>query len=170
MSDVKEDRQDADSEKEYSDEQFELIMKQYERAGQMRRRYQSELWNVMSVIVGVNAGIIIITFKFTTTTIAQLALVLIGIALTSVALIAAIKHRYLAISASDTLRAIEEEFNVNVIQLRTEPANKDYWNETSPDYIFQNLSSARGLMWGIFIVLLTMVGVFIHILPMSINI
>ena len=143
----------------------ELVKLQYERAAQNLRHYQNLVWQMVSVIAGINAGIILVTFRYVSDIIAQLALILIGIALTLILFVATAKHRFFATTSADTLRAIESEFAQKHVQIATNPIKMDsnYWSITTPQGV-QSFSAAKTLMRGIMLILFVMIVLFIYVL------
>lgn len=121
---------DGDSKEPDPDDDF--VRLQYERTHENLRHYQTHVWKLLSVVVGINAGVILVAYRYVSNILAKSALLAIGFLLTVSTAYSAIKHRHFAISNADTLLAIEEYLNEKHVQIKTNPLrdNSAYWNPT----------------------------------------
>jgi len=141
-----------ESPKSTPDSQF--IMAQYEEVYKSFHRHDNLIWQIPSVAVAINSGILIVGLRYFGRQPVFSILMVIAIVFTLALLYATIKHRYFSRIEERTLRAIEKECNLKLIQrtTKTEPSDA-YWHKETPAW-HEILSAHEVLIFSLAIVAL----------------
>jgi small-conductance mechanosensitive channel len=132
----------------------QFIMAQYEEVYKSFHRHDNLIWQIPSVAVAINSGILIVGLRYFGRQPVFSILMVIAIVFTLALLYATIKHRYFLRIEERTLRAIEKECNLKLIQRTTKPEPGEvYWHKKTPAW-HEILSAHEVLIFSLVIVTL----------------
>jgi cadmium resistance protein CadD (predicted permease) len=132
----------------------QFIMAQYEEVYKSFHRHDNLIWQIPSVAVAINSGILIVGLRYFGRQPVFSILMVIAIVFTLALLYATIKHRYFSRIEERTLRAIEKECNLKLIQRTTKPEPGEvYWHKKTPAW-HEILSAHEVLIFSLVIVTL----------------
>jgi small-conductance mechanosensitive channel len=138
---------------------LQFIMAQYQEAYRSFHRHDDLIWQIPSVAVAINSGILVVGLSYFGRQPVFSTLMVIAILSTLALLYATIKHRYFSRIEERTLRAIERECKLKLIQRTTKPESDEaYWYEETPAW-HEILSAHIVLM--ISLVIITLLDLFL---------
>jgi small-conductance mechanosensitive channel len=133
---------------------FQFIMAQYEEAYKSFHRHDDLIWQIPSVAVAINSGLLIVGLRYSGSQLVSSSLIVVAILSTLALLYATIKHRYFSRIEERTLRAIEKECKLKHIQRTTKPElGVTYWHKETPAW-HEILSAHEVLIFSLVIVTL----------------
>jgi small-conductance mechanosensitive channel len=138
---------------------LQFIMAQYQEAYRSFHRHDNLIWQIPSVAVAINSGILVVGLSYFGRQPVSSTLIVIAILSTLALLYATIKHRYFSRIEERTLRVIERECKLKLIQRTTKPESDEaYWYEETPAW-HEILSAHIVLM--ISLVIITLLDLFL---------